>query len=609
MYAQVTLGTKEGLVQLAPDGRSLVPAQAERWEVSEDGMTYTFYLRKDNVWYDGTPVTAWDYEAAFIYQTEPGRQSKFTWDTPLPYVERVMDFRNGAARAEEVGIDVLDDYTIRFRMGLPYPAFMNAMITGSMFPIHRGSLEKYGEDWHKPEHYQGNGPYRIVEWELNSHVIVEPNPLYNLPRGNLERAISWFAGRPLEAYQSEEVDFSIIGGSIADVYFARRHPVLRNELVLVPTSGLCFVGFMFSENPVFWDARVRRAVAMAFDEAAIVEAIYQGTQVPMRMMSTPAMPDWEEDFGIRYDPEAARRLLAEAGYPGGEGFPRATLLVPSSQIPQVISEFVAIAKMIRDNLGIDFRIDNQEWGVYADKGYNLLNDEDYFGLTYLAAGAPWPNPVYGGQWAQNVIWTDSLEVYKPWVDMQQEIFRIMSGMVEVDGGETVGDFERLSRKIGTYRDSVLALYADGRHGPHLREEAEYAFQGWMQTADEILEEARAPNAKLDRLWKEINATLVRVQQSHYESKHWSELRWRLEEMRQDALRERDLERQSAINREMHRLVLEHGRYIPLRVTISAALVKPYVKGLTFCPYWWGNPLYLKRVSIEDRETTEHAAAD
>ena len=285
MYAQVTLGTKEGLVQLGPDGRSLVPAQADRWEVSEDAMTYTFYLRKDNVWYDGTPVTAWDYKAAFIHQLEPGQQSKFTWDTPLPYVERVLDFRNGAARAEEVGIDVLDDYTIRFRLGLAYPAFMNAMITGSMFPIHRGSLEKHGEDWHKPEHYQGNGPYKIVEWELNSHVIVEPNPLYNLPRGNLERVVSWFAGRPLEAYQSEEVDFSVIGSSIADVYFAKRHPVLRNEFVWTPTSGLCFLGFMFSENPVFWDARVRRAVAMAFDEATIVEAIYLGTQVPMRMMS------------------------------------------------------------------------------------------------------------------------------------------------------------------------------------------------------------------------------------------------------------------------------------------------------------------------------------
>ena len=175
MYAQITLGTKEGLVQLGPEG-GLIPAQAERWEISEDRLSYTFFLRRDNRWYDGTTVTAPDYRAAFIYQMEPGRESKWLWDTPLQYVVKAMDFRNGAARGDEVGVDVPDDFTLRFRLARPYPAFMNAMVTGSMFPIHRGSLEAYGDAWHKPPNYQGNGPYRIVEWELNSHIILEQNP-------------------------------------------------------------------------------------------------------------------------------------------------------------------------------------------------------------------------------------------------------------------------------------------------------------------------------------------------------------------------------------------------------------------------------------------------
>ena len=132
------------MVQLGPEG-GLIPAQAERWEVSEDRLTYTFILRRANRWYDGTLVTAWDYKAAFIYEMEPRRESKWIWDTPLQYVEKAMDFRNGAARAEEVGVDVVDDYTLRFQLVKPYPAFMKAMVTGSMFPIHWGRWKSTGK--------------------------------------------------------------------------------------------------------------------------------------------------------------------------------------------------------------------------------------------------------------------------------------------------------------------------------------------------------------------------------------------------------------------------------------------------------------------------------
>ena len=319
MYAQITLGTKEGLVQLDPEG-ALIPAQAKHWEVSEDGLTYTFVLRRDNRWYDGTSVTARDYRAAFIYQMEPGRESKWLWDTPLQYVVKAMDFRNGAAREEEVGVDVPDDFTLRFRLARPYPAFLNAMVTGSMFPIHRGSLEEFGDAWHKLPNYQGNGPYRIVEWELNSHIILEPNPRYNLHRGNLERINSRFAGRPLEGYQSGEIDFALLQ-SIADIYYAKNHPVLSGELVWTPTSGLSYVRFLFSKNlgllgcprPAGDCARLRQAPDCGDD--------LLGRETPMHMLSTPAMPDWDPELGLRFDLDEARRLLTEAGYPGGEGFP------------------------------------------------------------------------------------------------------------------------------------------------------------------------------------------------------------------------------------------------------------------------------------------------
>lgn len=609
MYAQITLGTKEGLVQLGAGG-GLIPAQAERWEVSEDRLTYTFILRRDNRWYDGTPVTAWDYKAATVYQMEPGRESKWIWDTPLQYVEKAMDFRNGAARVEEVGVDVVDDYTLRFRLAKPYPAFMNAMVTGSMFPIHRGTLEKYGEDWHRLEHYQGNGPYRIVEWELNSHVILEPNPVYNLTRGNLERIHSRFAGRPLEGYQSGEIDFAILN-SIADIYYAKHHPVLSREMVWTPTSGLSYVKFLFSKHPVYWDARVRRAIALGFDKRRIVEAIFLGRETPMDMLSTPAMPDWDAAFGMRFDLEEARRLLSEAGYPGGKGIPESVILIPSYLAPEMVSQFVVIAAMLEENLGIRFKIDNQELGVYADKRVSL-NPPEYVGMCFAASGAPWPNPIYGTQWIENVHWTDSPEVYGVWWEGQRRILQIRSGMVRLEGGKDLADFERVHREIRAYKDSVMALYADGKHGPHLRWEAEEAMNGWQEAGDEILRAARQPDADLKWGWKALNVTLLQVKQYYFQWSHTSDLRWRLEEMRQEAHRARDRVRQAEVNREVHRLVQAYSWDFPLHVANATALVKPYVKGAKFCAYWWANPMYLKWISIQDgngAETAQRSGVD
>lgn len=231
IYAQITLGTKEGLI----------PAQAERWEVSEDRLAYIFIFRRGNRWYDGTSVTAWDYKAAFIYQMEPGRGSKWIWDTPLHYVEKAMDFRNGAARAEEVGVDVVDDCTLR----------------------------------------------------------------------------------------------------------------------------------------------VRRAIVLGFNKRRIMEAIFLGRETPMDMLSTPAMPDWDPGFGMRFDPEEARWLLSEAGYPGGKGIPESVILIPSYLAPEMVSQFVVIAAMLEENLGI-----------YADKRVSL-NPSEYVGVCFAVFGAPWPNPIYG----------------------------------------------------------------------------------------------------------------------------------------------------------------------------------------------------------------------
>lgn len=600
MYAQITLGTKEGLVQLGPE-KGLIPAQAERWEVSEDRLSYTFFLRRDNRWYDGTTVTARDYRAAFIYQMEPGRESKWLWDTPLQYVVKAMDFRNGAAREDEVGVDVLDDFTLRFRLARPYPAFLNAMVTGSMFPIHRGSLEKYGDAWHKLPNYQGNGPYRIVEWELNSHIILEANPRYNLPRGNLERIHSRFAGRPLEGYQSGEIDFALLA-SIADIYYARQHPDLRDELVLTPTSGLSYVRFLFSEHPVYWDARVRRAIALGFDKRRIVESIFLGRETPMHMLSTPAMPDWDPDLGMRFDLKEARRLLSEAGYPGGEGIPESVILIPSYLAPEMVSQFVVIAAMLEENLGIRFRIDNQELGVYADKRVSL-NPSGYTGMCFAASGAPWPNPIYGTQWIENVQWTEDPGVYGAWWEGQRRILQVRSGMIDLEGGEDLSDFKPVHRRIGTYADSVMALFANGRHGPHLRRQAEEAMSGWRQTADEILRTAGEPDADLEWCWKALNVTLLQARQYYFQWANTSDLRWRLEEMRQEAHHAREPSRQAGINRDVHRLVQAFSWDFPLHVANATALVRPYVKGLRFCAYWWANPMYLKWINIDDNGAT------
>lgn len=179
-------------------------------------------------------------------------------------------------------------------------------------------------------------------------------------------------------------------------------------------------------------------------------------------------------------------------------------------------------------------------------------------------------------------------------------------MIQLEGGEDVADFERVHRQIRAYKNWVMALYANGEHGPHLWQEAETAMMGWQEAGNEILQAVQEPDADLKWQWKAMKVTLLQVKEYYFQWSHTSDLRWRLEKMRQEAHHARDPASQAEINREVHRLVQAYSWDFPLHVANATALVRPYVKGLKFCAYWWANPMYLKWITIEDGEGSETA---
>lgn len=352
--APIVLQMFQGLTELHPQTLEVMPGVATDWKVSGDGLTYTYYLRKNAKWSNGDPVTAHDFEYSWKRALDPKTGVRFA--PILFYLENGQAFNEGKADANTVGVTAVDDYTLVVKLRAPTPFFEELSGFYTYFPVHQKTVETFGDDWTKPENIVCNGPYKLVHWIPQKEVLLEKNS-YFWDASNVK--IAKAAYLPLDDLHTALKKY--LNG---ESHFNPQLPTLeirglkdRPDFHSQAEFRTYFITINTARKP-FDDIRVRKAFAMAIDKERIVETLGRGDLVADAFVP-PGMSGYISPSGLPYDPVAAKALLTEAGFGDPSTFPHFTFLYNTDENHKLLAE--QLQNMWKENLGIDIAIQNMEY--------------------------------------------------------------------------------------------------------------------------------------------------------------------------------------------------------------------------------------------------------
>jgi ABC-type oligopeptide transport system substrate-binding subunit/DNA-binding SARP family transcriptional activator len=366
----------EGLAEQTPDG-NLVPAVARSWDVSEGGKRYVFRLRQDARWSDGTPLTAHDFVFGWLRTLHPATASPLA--SLLYDVRGARRFHSGEMTdPDSVGVSATDDWTLVVELDEPVGYFIHLMAQYAAFPAPAHAIQVNGDDWATVGRLVCNGPFVLADWQPGVSITLERNPHYagRFP-GNLQAAeldlTNDYEGFQ-ERYQAGELDFAGLGGH----YVERMRYRYPGDYLTSPIPGLSFIGFNQAHPPLD-DVRVRRALVHATNRQDLVDLLAHGYPMPVAGgFLPPGIPGYSPDTGLGYDPERARDLLAQAGYPGGRGFPELNLYTSVSKDLDSMGELVR--RGWQETLGITLRLQHTD----LIENFHTLNLAGLWFITWVA---------------------------------------------------------------------------------------------------------------------------------------------------------------------------------------------------------------------------------
>ncbi len=348
----------EGLATIDPVTGGPVPGLAESWEISDDGLQYTFKLRK-TVWSDGIKITAQTVVDSWLRGMNPETASPSAW-LPNMFIKGAEDYNSGAAGPEAVQIRALDDYIFQIDLVGPLPYVIDALTSYAFAVVPMHNIEKYGSEWIFPEHFVGNGPFLLEEWKPNEYVSVVPNNKYwDKKNVRLSRVIYLPVEDNVTVYnmfKSGEVDW------ITEIPKDMIEQAKQNGNTHIAPSLETYYYVINNYRPPFDDPRVRKALAISFDRKELVDSVSRGGEVPAYSFIPPNMPGYPGDALFQENIEKARELLAAAGFPDGKGFPFFDILYNDSDDHKKIAEYIQQAW--EENLGVKCRLYNEVWQTY-----------------------------------------------------------------------------------------------------------------------------------------------------------------------------------------------------------------------------------------------------
>jgi oligopeptide transport system substrate-binding protein len=365
---RIISGVFEGLVNL--DGHTLEPKPgvAQSWDISPDGLTYTFHLRNNATWSNGDTVTAHDFVFTYQRLLSPDLGAPFAFF--LHNIVKAKDYNeNKITDFNQVGIKALDDHTLELKFAYPTPYFLSLLGHFSLFPLHRPTLEKFdavdkrNATWTRPENIVSNGPFTLKFWKTNNHIEIIKNPNYWNASNVKLNAVHLFPTYDLNA---EERSFRAgqlhitqkVPTTLIRKYIAEKSPFLR----IYPIFGTYFLTINTAHSQLK-DVRVRQALSLAIDRQEIVDKIFQNGSHPAYTFVPKGIAGYNGPEDIQENIEKARQLLAEAGYPNGQGLESIELAYNTEELWRSLCE--GIQSMWKKNLNINSHLINKEWKVFV----------------------------------------------------------------------------------------------------------------------------------------------------------------------------------------------------------------------------------------------------
>ncbi|WP_163144688.1 peptide ABC transporter substrate-binding protein [Bacillus sp. 22-7] len=355
----------EGLTRL---GQNHEPeaAIAEKWDVSEDGKTYTFHIREGAKWSNGDPVTAGDFEFAWKRLLNPDTGSSAAF---LGYfIEGGEAYNNGEGSADDVKVKAVDDKKFEVTLVSPQAYFLSVITNPAFFPINEKVATENPQWFAEAESFVGNGPFNLTEWEHDSHFVMEKNAQYwdadNVKLEKINWAIIDDTNTEYQMYQTGELDVSAVPSELSEK--------LLGEAKVEDQAGDYFYRFNVNMEP-FQNENIRKAFAMAVDQKQIVDFVTKNGEKPAYGFVSYGFKDADgKDFRetagdlIQTNLEEAKSLLKkgmeEEGY---ETLPEVTLTYSTSDSHKKIAE--ALQQMFKENLGVEVKLANMEWNVFAEE--------------------------------------------------------------------------------------------------------------------------------------------------------------------------------------------------------------------------------------------------
>ena len=351
-----------GLVSFNPQ-LELIPELAAAWDISPDGTVYTFHLRPDARFHNGKPVTAEDVIYSWERAADPSTES----NTVLTYLGDIVGVTERHAGTADVisGLQALDDHTLQVTIDAPKPYFLQKLTYPVAYVVDRDNVES-GPEWYRTPN--GTGPYRLARWDSFKSMLYERNDDYYLEPAKIPYIISQlYSGDPLRLYESGDIDITGIGGSSLPRFQDPAEPMhadLRDGVSLC--TGMIIID---NQQPPFDDPKVRQAFSLAFDREKYIDIVTHNNALPARGPQPPGLPGYNNQLtGLPYDPEKARRLLAESKYGGVEGLPP-IIYTSGGHGSDAGGSISALAQMWQQNLGITITVENLE----PDKYYDLTH--------------------------------------------------------------------------------------------------------------------------------------------------------------------------------------------------------------------------------------------
>jgi dipeptide transport system substrate-binding protein len=343
-------------------------ATAEKWEVSEDGKTYTFHIRDNAKWSNGDDVTAHDFEFAWKRLLDPKTGSPAAF---LGYlIEGGEAFNKGEGSADDVAVKAVDDKTFEVTLTSPQAYFLSVITNPAFFPVNEKVAKENPEWFAEAETFVGNGPFNLAEWKHDESFLMEKNDQYwdadSVKLDKVDWAIVNDPNTEYQMYKTGKLDVSDVPADLSEKLFKEGDPQVEDQ------AGIYFYRFNVTKEP-FQNKNIRKAFAMAVDQQKIVDFVTKNKEKPAYGFVAPGFSDPEgNDFRetngklVETNAEEAKALLEkgmkEEGY---DKLPEVTLTYSTSDTHKIIAE--TLQQMFKDTLGVEVKLANMEWNVFAEE--------------------------------------------------------------------------------------------------------------------------------------------------------------------------------------------------------------------------------------------------